>query len=116
MDLSGEKPIEYKVLSIDEKYGTEEKFRSIHLQGFRPGAIAVAMRNGKPYDGYRWKRIWVWYRIETELGQILDCVWDARHNAFSTREGGVLISRRWIRSAEEFEVTDEKEEKWACLR
>ena len=35
LDLSGEKPIEYKVLSIDEKYGTEEKFRSIHLQGKR---------------------------------------------------------------------------------
>ena len=116
LDLAKDKPIEYLIVASDRDGQNEEIFRTIHIQGFRAGAIGVAIAEGRLYDGLRWKRVWVWYRVRTILGQYLDCKWRADMHAFQTREGDVLLSRKWIEEAEEYPVEDEKEEAWACLR
>lgn len=118
LDLAKDKPIEYLVVAVDRYGQNEEVFRTIHLQGFRAGAIGVAIAEGRLYEGRKWKRVWVWYRVKTVLGQYLDCIWNAGKGAFQTREGDVLLSRKWIEEAEEYPVENEKdeEEAWACLR
>lgn len=93
-------PVAFLVVARDERSGREEVFRTARIQGME-GKVADAIATGKVFEGCRWKRVPVRYRVVLRAtGQELMCRYDPDRHLYVT-DGGVEFTVRQFRSCEE---------------